>query len=233
MYKSRKQKRSQNDNETTKSIIMESIRKVKRNVLPEDGGWVIIRGSRMAPRGLRIPTAIRAEGVKHFDIYYAYNEETPNWGSQFEELAYCDEEEIEEVIDECLANLGISDDQLTWMDLHTPSSKHIRMWAGEVSPISRGLIDEMLAEGYIKPVSFVKVQNNPVWDEITRDLIGSLMLDGLTEQQAQDELLRAGEDIERKWTLPNIYYEPIGEFRDTFSEEPEYEEWVKERGEKC
>ena len=213
--------------------LMVFIRDAKANILPEDGAWVSIKGNPYTVRGLRIPQSIRDEGVRHMDIYWAYDEGTP-WHLPMEFAAVHDSGK--DIVDDILwanggSHNGLWEGQLTWMTLHTPSSKLIRMWAGEVAVMSQELIDKLLDNNYLQMISIANTQLNPVWDEVTRDMIGSLMLDGMSLQRAQAELLGAGEMVrgEMIWKLPTHFYRPIGEYYNTFCEEPEHKMFMQER----
>jgi hypothetical protein len=195
----------------------------------------MFKGNPYALRGLRVPSSLRDEGVKHLDLYYAYDEGTP-WHDMDEEAGYylrdlkkdaLTQEEAREHLEWVWQSNEIEGSmQATWVTLHTPSSHLIRAWCGEVATITRSTIDLLLQSNYLEIVSFAKQQENPVWDDATRDLVGSFMLDGLSLNQAQDELIRAGEKFKRALPkLPTYFYRPIGEFRAQFSEEPEYEAW--------
>lgn len=212
--------------------VTERLRAIDATILPLEGAWVVIRGNHTgltAKRGLRIPQAIRMEGVKHFDIYWAYNEECP-WKWDARESLDGDEVDL---VDDVLYRSHTNEDQLTWVTLHTPSSEHIRMWAGEVTVFSRGLIDELLQENYVETVSFTKITKEPIWDDFTRDMVGSLRLDGLSLQEAQDMLITTREmkAKDRKVAFPDYFYRPIvgSPYYNQFCEEPEYEAWWKDK----
>jgi hypothetical protein len=202
----------------------------------------MFKGNPYASRGLRVPSSLRDEGVKHLDLYYAYDEGSP-WhdpGEGMKRNVWTPNKPLKgdanDYVHWLLENAGVEASmQATWVTLHTPSSRLIRAWCGEVATITRSTIDLLLQSNYIEIVSFAKQQENPVWDDATRDLVGSFMLDGLSFNQAQDELIRAGEKFKRALPkLPTYFYRPIGEFRAQFSEEPEYEAWwaPKKREEK-
>jgi len=205
------------------TLLMETIYKAKRNKIPLAGAWVSIKGNPYAKRGLRIPPSIRAEGVKHLDIYWAYNEHCP-WTVADRQLERYLRSMDLEAIDYILENNGITEAQLTKMDLHTPSSKTICMWAGEVAPFSQDLIDMLLASESLETISFGGMTEHPIWDEEIRDILGSLMLDGLNIYQAQNEVITAGMELP-EIMRPNHFYRPIGWYYNTFCEEPEYEAW--------
>lgn len=198
--------------------IMEIIYKAKRNIVPPEGGWVHFKGNPLAPRGFRVDGGLRDVGVRHMDIYFAYNEHCP-WGAVKEALGYrpyaagdiCDF--IEET------NWLRPGLQLTKVDLVTPVPTRVCAWSGEVAKTDEETIQMLLGEGWIETIEFASRSKNPVWDELTRDMIGSLMLDGLNMYQAQNELIRAGEQFERKVILPAYFYRPIGLYRDMFCEE--------------
>jgi len=215
------------------TIPMRYIRAIGLNALPEEGSWVAIKGNPYAPRGKRIPDSIKAEGVQHLDMYYAYDEECP-WTMPLKQRQLIDERlanggfkegELEDIIEGWLDQsfiLGNNGMQRTWMTVHTGSSKLIRFWCGEVATFPEELIKEMINTGLIETRTFSKIENNPVWDDATKDLIGSLMIDGLTLQAAQDELIKAGEKFQRKTGgYPNYFYRPIGMYRAQFCEEDE------------
>ena len=204
--------------------LMEILRQEGLNLLPPEGGWVCVLGNPFAPRGLRIPVSIHDLGVQHFDIYYAYDEGTP-WKINFAgaEVFGLDTTlaDTKQIVEATLLEYGVQQLQTTWVTLNTPVSQLIRMWNGEVRVFSDELIKELLAAGYIETIPFgeQKKKESPVWDEVTRDMIGSLQLDGLSYQQAQHELITAGVEFERDQDLPQYFYRPIGTFRATFSEE--------------
>jgi hypothetical protein len=75
-------------------------------------------------------------------------------------------------------------------------------------------------------------RESPVWDELTKDLIGSLQLDGLSFQEAQFELISSGEvEFECDPHLPPYFYRAIGDYYNQFCEEPEHDAWLKEQKE--
>ena len=217
----------------TAESLMDAIRQAGCNTLPTEGAWVLFKGNPYSPRGLRIPVSLREAGIRHWDIYWAYNEQCP-WdlprGVTVQDVL--DQgESIDEYVEE---HNGISAVQLTWMSLHTPASQLIRAWSGEVTKLSDGLVSELLASESYEVVQFAG--RNPVWDEETRDIIGGLMLDGLNMNEAQLELVRAGELESGNIQMPSYFYRVI---RDSyvwneFCEEPEYEAWWKDKQEaKC
>ena len=219
-------------------VPMSIIRHAGMNLLPPDGGWVVVRGNPYAARGLRILGAIRDQGVTHFSIYYAYDEGCPwkaldrlvsNVVRDLQKGVLSQSMAKEFVLEEVLETSGIPEVQLTWVTLHTPSSQLIRFYQGELSHFSIDLISGLVKENCLEINPFGKVRLNPVWDEAIRDMIGSLQLDGLSFQEAQAELVKAGEKFQtREPTLPDYFYKPAGWLYDRFCEEPEYEEYQKE-----
>lgn len=198
--------------------MMEFIYEAKRNIVPPDGGWIHFKGNPMASRGYRVDIGLRQVGVRHMDIYFAYNEECP-WTVVEEALGYRAHgaEEICDFVEE--VNGLRPGMQLTKVDLVTPVPTRVCAWAGEIARTDEETIQLLLAEGYLETIEFANRSQNPVWDEATRDLIGSLMVDGLNMQQAQNELIRAGEKFERQLIMPNYFYRPIGAYREMFCEE--------------
>lgn len=191
-------------------------------ILPKSGGWVVIKGNPWASRGNRIIQAHRDEGIKHFDIYWAYDEECP-W--HLAESLIRDYRDDPEYLAESIADLNQISAmlQLTWMTLHTPSSQLIRVWCGEVFKTTEETIAILLQEDGLETISFGG--KNIIWSEETRDIVGSMMLDGLSLAQAQHELLTARAIKKKELVKPNWFYRPIGFLREQFSEEPEYEAW--------
>jgi hypothetical protein len=198
---------------------MEAIYNQKRNTVPLQGGWVTIKGNPYAKRGLRIPSSIRDEGVRHMDVYWGYNEECP-WklSGKLNKLA------DEEIVDDVLYLHGISDMQLTKLTIHTPSSLQTCFWAGELALFSDQLISMLQEEGWLQTIPFGGLIEHPIWDEETRDILGSLMMDGLNLYQAQNEIILAGLKLP-EFVKPNHFYRPVGTYYDSFCEEPEYEAW--------
>lgn len=208
-----------------------------KNIIPKGGGWVVIKGNPYAARGLRIPESIRAEGVRHMDIYYAYDEEVP-WkvpSKVLKEFGLLKKDFSGVDADEFFLYLAAINNiptlQLSWLTLHTPSSQLIRMYRGEVAHFSQELIDELLNSGGVRIVQFGGEQIEPVWEEATRDLVDALQLDGLNYHEAQAELLRAGDvDFEFHQRKPMYFYRATGWYYDMLSEEPDYEYWRKNNG---
>lgn len=216
------------ESKLTEGKLIDFIRQEKRTTLPPWGGWVTIIGNPKAPRGLRIPESIHELGVHHLDIYYAYDESTP-WTMYGDTVLSLSRNQYEDITDLMLSMNSVTELQTTWMTLHTPVSQLIRMWNGEVRPFSEELIKDMLKENYLKTVPMGYTRESPIWDELTRDLIGSLQLDGLSFQEAQFELISSGEvEFERDPHLPPYFYRAIGDYYDQFSEEPEHDAWLKE-----
>jgi|WetSurSiteA1Bulk_404760.scaffolds.fasta_scaffold02782_10 hypothetical protein len=197
--------------------IISLLRTEKSTLLPPWGGWVCILGNPYAPRGFRIPTVIRDLGVQHMDIYYAYDEGCP-W-TVYPNLVNVGEKLSDIIIEKN----QIPDVQLTWMALHTPASQLIRMWCGEVRVFRESLIEDMLEANYLATIPFGKTNESPVWDEATRDIIGSLQVDGLSYQEAQFELVTAGVEFEKDLRLPPYFFRAIGEYKNAFCEESEIE----------
>jgi hypothetical protein len=212
--------------EVNANVLMEIIRRANRNILPPEGAWVSIKGNPYAQRGLRIPESIHKLGIHHLDIYWAYDESIP-WG--FSEPAPLADFGLEtnpnDIVDYILFSHLITDVQLTWMTLHTPISQLIRMWAGEVSVMKQDTINASLDEGYLQTIPIGGIQNNPIWDEETKDMVGSLMLDGMSYNRAQDELIAAGtlDTAARSWKFPPYFYRPTGDYYNVFCEEPEHD----------
>lgn len=210
------------------SNLTRRLRELGKTILPPEGAWVLVRGNPSAPQGLRIPKSHREEGVRHWDIYWAYDEQCP-WDIKLRGSEKVLDEDLVETLEyRNHISAGYSS-QLTWMTLHTPSSRHIRVWACEVNTMSEELIQLMLAEDYYKTASFAKDVVEPLWDDILKDTVGSLMIDGLSMSEAQDMLITVDEmEAEyRKVPLPSHYYTVI---RDSaiwhgFCEEREYEAW--------
>jgi hypothetical protein len=197
------------------------VKKAGRLILPPGGAWIIVKGNCWAGRGNRILTSHRREGIKHFDVYWAYDEECP-W--EFPSKLKIDwKEDPDDLLGYLLDTSGIGSEQLTWMTLHTPSSEHIRMYSGEVFKTSEETIKLMLMDNGLETHAFQGP--NVIWDEMTRDMVGSLMIDGLSLQEAQNMLISARAMKKKEIVKPNWFYRPIGVYRETFSEEPEYEAW--------
>ncbi len=201
-------------------------------LLPPEGGWVALVGNPYAPRGLRLPSSFRPLDIQHMDLYYAYDEECPwpEFDRQLEEYLPDFDAfnvlDVDEAIYQILGGSLTPREQLTWMTINTPHSQLVRVYRGEVRPFSQDLIEEMLEIGGLEIKPFAKVSDSPVWDEATRDIIGSLMLDGLSKNQAQAELVKAGElkakDVSLE--LPGYFYRSAGMIRNQFCEELSDEE---------
>lgn len=186
------------------------------HVLKDGAGWVAYKGNPFAHRGMRITPSHTRLGIKHMDIYYAIDEECP-WKVSMDGFEGIDKDDAVDVCLQMCDDLGIPTLQLTKVTLVTGARDKICAWAGEVSVFSDDLIRDLLAEDLIEIVPFA--HKNPVWDEETRDIIGGMMIDGMTMQQAQAELVRAGEMKLSEMVLPSYFYRPIGAYRDIFVEE--------------
>ena len=56
-------------------------------------------------------------------------------------------------------------------------------------------------------------------DDLALELVDALMVDGLTEMQALQEIMTAGEIEPGENVIPQWYYRPVGWFRSQFCEE--------------
>lgn len=187
-------------------------------IIPPGGTWVTFAGNPHAPRGRRITPALAILGIEHLDIYYTSNVEYP-WDVP---VSYdmLETWEPAEVLD-YLEQMSMTGGQNALVTLHTPYGQSVKVWECELRPISEALIADMLEADYLQLISFgsEKRQNSPVWDEMTRDMIGSLMLDGLSYNAAQAELILGGEQIETEFILPSHFYRAIGEYAAQFKED--------------
>jgi len=162
------------------------------------------------------------------DIYYAYNERCPwNFKEKVAVNAGYHLDDNDDFIDAIVELNGITEHQLTLVDLNSPLKKTVSAWRGELRVFSQVLIDDLLASEGLEIVRFDSP--NPDIDEELRDIIGSLMLDGMTKHQAEAELIRAGEMKSSEMSLPGYFYRPIGWYYNQFCEEPEYEQWKSDR----
>ena len=210
-----------------RTLPMRHIYDANKNVIPPEGAWVSVKGNSYSPRSCRLPLSLVKEAdIRHLDVYWASNEECP-WPldinalkglSGFSRYSMDTTEGIELLIEHVMVANYIEDDQLTKVSLHTPYHKAVCLWAGELVTFTNEHIEMLLHEGYLEIMEFGGT--NPVWDEETRDIIGSLQVDGLTLNQAQAELIRAGAMKLGDLVVPHYFYRASGEYKNIF-----YEDW--------
>lgn len=185
------------------------IKKAGRALLPNDFGWVTVVGNPYS-KIQRINPVLRIFGIQHMDIYFAFNERCP-W-----KYRHARNENAQETIDGLLDRNGISDTQLTLVDLHTPRGT-ASAWQGEVRLFSEELIEDLLANDALVMLPF-QTPNAMLAPEI-EDIIGAMMLDGYTRQQADAEMIRIGEIKPSEARKPGWFYRPIGWYRNQFCED--------------
>lgn len=228
------------------SPMMEILYLTGNNRIPRMGGWITYLGNPFARRGQRVIKALRECGVLHLHAYWAYAEDVQfSYPRTLEkeiarvlEMPFEDEvqtfqrvHEAQQVFEAYVAHLENDprgpvswEMQGTWMTIHTPASQLVRGYRGEVNPLSGAGLRTLLANNCLRPISFSKTMqtSSPLWqDEGLRDLRGSLQLDGLSQSEAELELVKMGEVTHEALTMtfPGYYYEPMGWYRANFCEE--------------
>jgi len=196
-------------------------------VLPPGGAWVCIKGCPVWPRGMRLIREHRRIGIQHLDILWGYRETLaePATGSRFhlppprvsdpgEALALA-AEDLQMFLDRdpCQARL-----QATLITVSYPHPEEVRFFNSEVAVFTTSLIQGLLQANWIETHIFGQTQM-PVLEEAVRDVVDALQMDGMSKSEAWDQALTAGVVEPEQRFIPQWFYRPIGEFRDTFVEE--------------
>ena len=199
-------------------ITVKHLRKLDMTLLPPGGGWVSVKGNPYAKRGCRIPRSITDLGVQHMDIYWGFEEKTAwNYECDYNLWRGCSDRAKRDLIDEKTHTKTNNSLQITLMRVLAPAPEIIKFYNGELALMSYELISDMLAEDLVETVSFDA--NNPIIDDVTRDLVGSAQVEGMSLSEAQDYFLSYGMIKPKHLQYPNYFYRPIGEYKTQFVEE--------------
>jgi hypothetical protein len=224
--------------ETMKAI--DFLRAAGHTLLPEEGGWVTVKGNPFAPRGMRIPRMTADAGVQHLDVYWGFEERmVTKVGYSFLDgiSAYrylndrrrkidSDEKlrlyiEIGDEIHEHLENWSRSAHyQTTLITIATPYPDKVCFYNGELVTMSDELRERCLNEGLLETVTFGQIEKSPIVDEALRDIVDSLQVDGMMYHEANNYALKAGIlGDDGSLVIPKWFYRPIGAYKEMFVED--------------
>lgn len=187
-------------------------------------------GNHRARRGHALPGFCKELGLRRMDIIWMENEQIPSSyinvlskrngkrsGRSLLEVEDSSGPSMEVLIGELYAS-GIYDPlQQTILDARLGMNQTVRFWSGELSVIKDDSLQFYLDEGAYSPVPLHLPGEDPVsavMDEPLRDMVGALMLDGLSESAAYAEAFTCAESSEDRESLavqmaqrkPNHWY---------------------------
>lgn len=206
-------------------------------ILPEGGAWVTIKGCPAWPKGQRLIKAHRDAGMQHMDIYWAFKEvftlgdftvnryrrrhlclpeavhydtsQGKTWGEAYDRAL----EELRGRVEDAPYQTSYQHSLVT---LSFPHPEEVRLYNGEVAVMDRETIRMLLAEDYLDVIPFGRTQI-PALEGVVSELADALMLDGLSESEAYQELMTV--DPSTTPFIPQWFYRPKGWYRNMFCEE--------------
>ena len=207
-------------------------------VLPEHGAWVTIKGCPAWPRGLRLIQSHRQIGIQHMDIYWGCKEEmtfTPTVSYRrrkiplpeaiYRDIAQGATEQqavargVEEIRDHIRSSPFRSlHRQQTLITISHPHHEEVRFYNSEVATYTAETIRLLLQEDCLEVMPFGQTQI-PVLEDVTRELVDALRVDGLSRAEAYQEILATGINPDMQTMVPQRFYRPRGWYRDRFCEE--------------
>lgn len=205
-------------------------------LLPPEGGWVMAKGNPDAARGFRIPRSIAECGVRHLDIYWGYDEKLTVYNQlmgpadlrggrgqsmykNIMDMAKHDMDEAAVMYIKCIKALSYYDKQISLITINapTPTGEKCKFWNGELSHVTD--MQAYLSSEAYEPIGTGQSMLNPIIDEAIRDMVDSLMIDGLNVMQARDHAINARILKKKDRIIPATFYRPIGWFKERFVED--------------
>lgn len=208
-------------------------------LLPPWGGWCMLVGNHRAKRGSELPGFCDRLGIRRMDIIWMDNEQVPSSLISHLEHAFKrrgkgslfgDDEEIslDSLMESLYQSPAYDHMQQTILDARLGMSETIRFWCGELSPVKEENLSLYLSENAYTPVPLHMPGSDAisvVLDEPLRDMVGAMMLDGLSESEAYAEALSCVDGVDDREALasqmecrkPNHWYKVSDVVYNTFN----------------
>jgi len=209
-------------------------------ILPPGGAWVCIKGCPAWPRGQRLIRPHKELGIQHLDILWGCSEKLtiipPDgrhargernlaqqvmWevgrGEDISDAMAC---AAEHLVDYIRGDPLQTVHQTSLITVSYPAPEAVKFYNGELSVFTSDLIRKPLEANWIETHIFGQTMI-PILEEAIRDVVDAFEMDGLSKSEAYHQAYTAGviEPEQMQPFVPQWFYRPIGEFRDTFVEE--------------
>lgn len=203
---------------------------------PKLGSWAMLVGSSVGLRPVSIPHFCKDINLRRMDIFWVENEQMAESdlkkvekkfmyrGSYSKSIELKKEQEIIKNFLGMDGFTGITSDiQNTIVDACIGGSQTVRFYCGELNVMSEEKINDMMDAYKIKSIDMIQdsIEENPILEETVRDIMGALMLDGLSKQESLLKVVEWNEletnTAKKMFKKPNHYFKIIDDYYFAFN----------------